>query len=212
MKSVKSLFLLAILIAVLPSAAAAAAIDMKNPRRALGREDDIRVDAQLLQETISPGSPIAVTYQIQNLTSAPIAIADKVAEASYDAESRTITLSLGSEVPLDGNVPKLVTIEPGEKKVFRAAAVAAINAAELRARRDSGPRYVRMKVSVLRNLEPFKALLGLQSRGPQPLPDELLDRWFESNDTIFLNAVPVRFSPAATRGFSAAERGGRGGF
>src|SRR6185436_2441155 len=47
------------------AAANAAGIDMNDPRRALGRENDVRIDAQLLQETVSPGTAIAVTYQIQ---------------------------------------------------------------------------------------------------------------------------------------------------
>src|SRR5436305_15242231 len=77
----------------------AAGVDFKDPRRALGREDDIKVDAQMLQETLSPGSPISVTYQVENLTSAPIAIADNVADASFDADSQTITVSLSPERP-----------------------------------------------------------------------------------------------------------------
>jgi hypothetical protein len=97
-------------------------IDMNDPRRALGREDDIRVDAQLLQETVSPGSPLGVTYQIQNLTKEPVAVAEKVCAASYDSESQTITLAVGSEVPVDGAMPRLAVIQPGEKKTFTTGA------------------------------------------------------------------------------------------
>ena len=197
------------------AAATAAAIDMDDPRRALGREHDIRVDAQLVRETVSPGSPIGVIYQIQNFTSSSIAVADKTASASYDDETRTITLALGAEVPQDGNLPHLVTIAPGEKKVFRAAAVPVLNAAAMR-RTMAAPRYVQLKVSVLRDLEPFAALIEKQSVSPQPLSDPLFDQWFESNATIFLNALPVHFSGsssgAAAAGAESRHMRGRGSF
>lgn len=194
------------------AAATAAAIDMDDPRRALGREHDIRVDAQLVKESVSPGSPIGVIYQIQNFTSSSIAVADKVASASYDDETRTITLAIGAEVPQDGNMPRLVTIAPGEKKVFRAAAVPVLNAAAMR-RTMAAPRYVQVKVSVLRDLEPFAALIENQSASPQPLPDPLFDRWFESNATIFLNALPVHFSGRSSgAGAESRHMRGRGSF
>ena len=62
---------------------------------------------------MSSGSTVGVTYQIQNLTTHPIAIADKVCSTSYDADSQTITLAIGSEVPANGMLPKMVTIEAG---------------------------------------------------------------------------------------------------
>src|SRR5947209_7530848 len=92
--------------------ARAAGVDFKDPRRALGREDDIRVDAEMIQETLSAGSPISVTYQIANLTSAPIAIADKIADATFDADSQTITISIGAEIPEGTAMPHL-TVIPG---------------------------------------------------------------------------------------------------
>src|SRR5213079_3094009 len=87
----------AILIA---AAAEAATIDMKDPKRAVGREDDVRVDAELARDSISSPVRIGVTYQVQNLTAASIAIADKIADTSYDPETQTITIAFGAEVPL----------------------------------------------------------------------------------------------------------------
>lgn len=186
------------------ASAAAGAIDMDDPRRVVGRENDIRIDAQLIQDTVSPGSPIGVTYQIQNFSSTPVAIADKIASASYDADSRTITVSIGSEVPDDGKMPHVITIGPGEKKVLRAGATPAMSAAELHHARG-GSHYVQVKVSILRNLVPFAKLIE-QGRGGQTLSDELFDQWFESNDTIFLNTVPVRFAPRSRTNFVGADR------
>jgi hypothetical protein len=204
------LFPLIAAIVLLPSAFAGG-IDMDDPRRTVGREDNVRVDAQLVQDTVSPGSPIGVTYQIENASSTPIAVADKVSDATYDTDSRTITVSIGSEVPSDGKMPHVVTVAPGEKKIFRTGVTPALGAAAARSSR-AHPRYVQIKVSILRNLAPFAHLIANQSNAEQVLPDDLYDRWFESNDTIFLNAVPVRFSVRRnTGGFAGADQRSIGG-
>ena len=197
MKTSKLFYALLAAITLLHAAAASAAnIDMNDPRRVVGRESDVRVDAQLLQDTVSPGSVVAVTYQIQNFTAAPIAIADRVTTASYDADTATITLAIGAEVPQDGRMPHVATIGPGEKKVFRTGATPALNAAALRSSLATRPRYVQVKVTVLRDVAPFSPLIDSQqqARTAPMLPDALFDKWFEANDTILLNTVPVRFS------------------
>ena len=213
MKSEKLLFaLLATIILIHAAAASAAAIDMDDPRRLVGRENDVRIDAQLVQDTVSPGSPIGVTYQIQNLSRHPVAIADKVSTASYDEDTRTVTLAVGAEVPPDGKMPHLVVIAPGEKKVFRAGATPTFNAAAIRTAMTSGPRYVQVKISILRDLAPFEALIAQPGRVPQMLSDAQFDSWFESNDSIFLNSVPVRYSPRRSNFASADRRDASGGF
>lgn len=186
-------------------AAAAAVIDMDDPRRALGRVDDVRVDAQLVTDTVSPGSPIGITYQIQNFTSYPVAVAHRVADASYDADSGTITVTIGAEVPPAGDMPQLITIAPGEKKVLRTAATPALNLGAIRTALARIPRYVQLKVAIVRDLVPFRSLMEAQATRPQPLPDELFDAWFESTDTILLNKLPVHFSTSG-RGTVSADR------
>jgi hypothetical protein len=195
--------LLAAIVLLHAAAATADSIDMDDPRRTVGREDDVRIDAQLMQDTVSPGTPISVAYQIQNLSSSPVAVADKIADATYDDDSRTITMSLGSEVPQDGKMPHVVIVAPGEKKVFRAAATPMLGAAATRSPMAS-PRFVQVKVTILRDLTPFANVPATQK-----LSDELFDKWFEANDTIFLNAVPVRFSTRRnSNGFVAADQRG----
>ena len=182
-------------VAITTTTLSAASIDMNDPRRSVGREDDVRIDAQLVTDTVSPGSPVGVTWQIQNFTPTAVAVATRVVDASYDTDSRTITLAIGSEVPQDGNMPAMVLVGPGEKKVFRAAATPALTAAASRAAGPT-PRFVQVKVSILRDLAPFLALIKSQTPDarPQHLSDELFDRWFESTDTIFLNALPVAWT------------------
>lgn len=189
--------LVAAALAVLMHAAAdAATIDMNDPLRAKGRENDVRIDAQLLTDTVSPGAAIGVTWQIQNFTDVPVAVATKATDASYDADTQTITVAIGSEVPEDGNMPEMVVVAPGEKKTFRSSATAAISPGSVRSGHGR-PRFVQVKVSILRKLEPFLALLRDPSPKPQPLSDELFEEWFESTDTIFLNSLPVHWSPRA---------------
>jgi hypothetical protein len=213
MKSCKVFVALFAAVASLDTAALPAAeIDMNDPRRVVGRENDVRVDAQLLDDTVTPGHPIGVTYQIENASPGTIAIADKVTDATYDDESSTITLSVGAEVPQDGRMPRVVLIAPGEKKVLRAGAMLSLAAGAVRTSRAAMPRFVQVKVTILRNLEPFRALISQ----PQPkvgpmLSDAQFDLWFESNATILLNTVPVRFSPnaPATASYSADQRTAR---
>ena len=195
---------------LLASAAAAAEIDMNDPRRAVGREDDVRIDAQLTRDHVSPGTPISVTYQIQNFTSTSVAIADKLSDASYDEDERTITLTIGAEVPVDGAMPHMVLIAPGEKKVLRASAVPVFTASTVRAVRNNAPRYVQVKVTILREITPFAELIQTQSRAR--LSDELFTRWMESSESIFLNSVPIGWSAreANPGTVDASQRSGRG--
>src|SRR5213080_509322 len=100
MRSSRWLVVVAVLSSTLVSAAAAAAhLNFRDPRRALAREDNIRVDAELGDDAITAGAPVAVTYQIENLSAATVAIADKVSDCDYDVDSQTITFSIGAEVP-----------------------------------------------------------------------------------------------------------------
>lgn len=201
-----SLALIAFITINSATAASAARIDMDDPRRALGREGDVRIDAQLSRETVTSGAPIGLTYQIQNLSASPIAIAHKVTDASYDDESRTITVVVGSEVPPDGNMPQVVLIAPGEKRVLQAAATPVMSAAALRLSRGAVPRYVQVKVAILRDVHPFLPLIRNQdARVKQRLTDEQFEKWFESNDTIYLNAVPVQYVPSSDTGVERRE-------
>jgi hypothetical protein len=213
MKSTRLFVFLLTAITLLHVAAAnAAGIDMEDPRRALGRENDVRVDAQVLNETVSPGMPIAVTCQIQNFTATPVAIAERIADASYDEESRTITFAIGSEIPTGDSVPRLVLIGPGEKKVFRVSATPVMNVrANSVTRFGNAPRFIQVKVNILRELGSFNDLIARQAAGPQPMSNELFDRWLESNDTIYLNSLPVHFAPRTNAG-AAERRGMAGGF
>ena len=193
MKSPRATIALAVL--VIAATAQAAKIDMRDPRRAVGREDDVRVDAELAQDSVSTHSKIGVVYQIQNLTQVPIALADKISDSTYDSDTQTITISFGAEVPDGATMPHLVVIAPGEAKTFRGCGSLNIPTPNIRSPWTPLPRFVQVKVTVLRDLEPFAALIEQQNKtaAAPPLNDEGFDRWVNSVQSGFLNLIPVRF-------------------
>lgn len=203
-------FLSAVSVSLLFAAAAQAAhVDMNDPRRALGREDNIRVDAELLQDFVSPSSSINVTYQIDNLSNQSIGIADKVSDVSYDPDSATITLSIGAEVPTGATMPHVVIIAPGEKRVFTAGGLVHVAVPQQRTPWTVVPRYVQIKVNVLRDIKPFAALLEQQARSSAApaLPNDLFDKWVDAIDSVFLNSIPVHWSGGNERSAGdASER------
>ena len=189
------LFLTAIAITLAAAAARAAHVDFSDPRRATGREDDIRVDAQLGDDTVSSGAPISITYQIENLSKSVVALADKITDTDYDSDSQTITISIGAEVPAGPNLPHIVTIKPGERRVFTAGTFVHVAVPAVRTQWTVVPRYVQIKVTLLRDVTPFARLIELQATSAVPpvLPNGMFDRWVESTDSVFLNAIPVRW-------------------
>ena len=208
MKSSKPFFA-AVMVSLLGAAVASAAhVDFNDPRRALGREGDVRVDAQLAQDVLSPNAPITVTYQIQNLSKATIAVADKITDTDFDLESLTVTLSIGAEIPPATQMPHLVTISPGEKRVLTTGSLLHVAVPSVRTRWTAVPRYVQVKVTVLKDVIPFAKLIEQQTRtaAPVALPNNMFDRWVEASDTILLNAIPVYWKGDSDRGTAASDR------
>jgi len=214
MKSPRAIALTVLLIA-LTTAAEAARVDMRDPRRALGREDDVRVDAELAQDSVSSHSNLAVTYQIQNLTDAPIAFADRKSEASYDSDTQTITVAFGAEVPDGETMPHLVIIAPGETKTFRGSGAVTIVTPSVRTPWLPVPRFVQIKVTVLLDVKPFTALIEQQNKtaaAPALDDDHSFDRWVNAVGSVFLNLIPVRWDGKSRKGGIDAEQAAPGGF
>lgn len=211
MKSSNSFFVATAVALVLSASAQAAKVDFNDPRRALGREDNIRVDAELSQEDVSSNSPLTVVYQIENLTKDPIAFADKSSDVSYEADSQTIVFSVGAEVPTGATMPHLVVIKPGEKQTFTAAGAVHVAVPNMRTPWTAVPRYVQIKVNVLKDLGPFADLISRQTATTTPiLPNDLFDKWVNAVDAVFLNTIPVHWGAGAPDAMTAvdASRGG----
>ena len=191
----------------------AAKVDMRDPRRAVGREDDVRIDAELSQDSVSAHSKLAVVYQVQNLTSSPIAIADKISDSAYDSETRTLTLSFGAEVPDGATMPHLVVIPPGQKKTFLGCGTVNVQMPSVRSPWTPVPQFVQIKVTILRDLTPFVGLIEQQDKtaAAPPLSNDVFDRWVGSVASVFLNPIPVRWeAKMPNRGGIDAEQSSPG--
>jgi hypothetical protein len=188
-------------------AALAAHVDFKDPKRALGREGDVRIDAELTQDQLSPTGPLNVTYQIENLSKSPVAIADKIFDTTFDADALTITLSIGAEVPPGPNMPHLVVIRPGEKRTLAGGTLIHIVTPNVRTPWTAVPKFVQIQVTLLRDVTPFASLIEQQSKTAVAvvLPDNMFDRWVENSESVVLNTIPVYWKNENRRG--SAESG-----
>lgn len=189
----------ALLFALLFAAACStgSTVDMSEPRRVVGTESAVRVDAQITDE-LRPGTPVGITYQITNQRSEAIAVADILPETNWDAETGTLTVSIGSEVPGLETLPRLIRINPGETKSFSTtASLTRI----LSMRSATVPRLMpqpllRLKVNFLGDTKPFAELLDIPEKMvvDSKRADELFNVWLERNEVVYTNAVPVKFS------------------
>lgn len=169
---------------------------MDEPRRVVGTENDVRIDAQILGDQLSPSIQIPVTYDITNQRPAAIAVADLIPEVTYDEETQIVTVSIGSEVPGVEFLPRLIVIPPGEKRTFKT--VARVNLVVSRGVTPMSrfPNALRVKLNFLSDTEPFQELITMTERAWQnpKLADELFPIWLEKNETVYTNALPMRWS------------------
>ena len=198
----KSSFAAALL--VLAGCASTSTVDMEEPRRVVGTENKVRIDAQVFGDHLSESARIAIKYDITNERNETIAIADLIPEASYDPDTQTVTVSIGSEVPGQEFLPRLLTIPPGEKKSFDAVARVNVIVSRTVTPTTRFPNALRIKLNFLGDTSRFEQLIAIPERvvrSPE-LADELFPVWLERNETVFTNALPMRwtFEPEATPG------------
>jgi hypothetical protein len=173
------------------------AVNMSEPRRIVGTENAVRVDAQVSADDVAPGAQIPITYEITNQRETAIAVAELIPETSYDQDSRMFTVNIGSEVPGNAMLPRLILIGPGEKKSFSTLArlvyVAPPRTADPIIR--EAPAGFRLKLNFLSDTEPFRQLIGISEMGiaDPKLADELFPLWLERNEVVYTNAIPMRW-------------------
>lgn len=165
-------------------------VDLDEAARLMGREGDVRVDAQLSTLDVRRGSNVGITYEVENLRPVPIAIADIVPEVTYDAQTGIITILLGSEVPGNAFLPRLDLVRSGERKTFRARVNLNVGSTV-----RTAPRAVRIRLSYLQDVEPFESLIEISEKAVHDpdLANSLFLKWIDSVRFVQTNEVPLHW-------------------
>jgi hypothetical protein len=181
-------------------------INMKAARRMVGTENNVRVDAEIYGEDLIQGGSIAIKYEITNQRATPILIADLIAQSNYDPDTRTVTIDVGSEIPGEELLPRLIAIPSGERRTFHTGA-------HINVRIPSNspwtpkPRALQLRVNFLGDPAPFAKLVDIPERAvrDRKLADELFPKWVEGNETVTTNALPMRWQGPPPSGMDDAS-------
>ncbi|HEV7485365.1 MAG TPA: hypothetical protein VGQ65_06750 [Thermoanaerobaculia bacterium] len=174
-------------------------INLKQARRMVGTENDVRVDAEINGEEMRQGVSIAIKYEVTNQRSTPILIADLIAQSNYDPDTRTVTIDVGSEIPGEEFLPRLISIPSGERRTFTIGANINVHA-PMSSPWTPKPRALQLRVNFLGDPAPFAMLVGIPERAvrDKKLADELFPKWVERNETVTTNALPMRWQGSAS--------------
>jgi len=181
------------------------AINMKEPRRMVGTENNVRVDAEIYGEDMIQGASISIKYEITNQRATPILIADLIAQSNYDPETRTVTIDVGSEIPGEELLPRLISIPSGERRTFTTGAHINVRM-PINSPWTPKPRALQLRVNFLGDPAPFAMLVDIPERAvrDKKLADELFPKWVERTETVTTNALPMRWQGPASSGFEDA--------
>lgn len=172
-------------------------VDMKEPRRMVGTENDVRIDAEIYGDTLSQGVSIAFKYDITNQRSSPILIADLLTQTNYDPDTRTITIVIGSEIPGEEVLPRLLSIPSGARRSFSTGAHINIQT-PLASPWIPKPRALQIRVNFLGDPRPFLKLIDIPEKAvrDRQLAAELFPKWVEGNETVTTNELPMHWQTA----------------
>jgi hypothetical protein len=178
-------------------AATPGSINMKEPRRMVGTENNVRVDAELYGEELVQGSSIAIKYEITNQRSSPILIADLIAQTNYDPDTRVVTVDIGSEIPGEEFLPRLISIPSGERRSFNTGAHINIRT-PVNSPWVPRPSALQLRVNFLGDAAPFIKLVDIPEKAVHDpkLAAELFPKWVERNETVTTNSLPMRWQSA----------------
>jgi len=189
-------------------------VDMSEPRRVVGTENDVRIDAEVYGDTLAPNVNIPIKYDITNNRSTTILVADLLLLASYDPETLMVTVDIGSEIPGERFLPRLVSIPSGGKKSFNSSAHVSILHNPTSTPFSPRPNKLRLRVNFLGETKPFEKLIDIPERAVHDpeLAEAIFTKWVEGNETVVTNTLPMRWRTAGTsdEGMAPASRRRRG--
>ncbi len=174
------------------------AVDVKEPRRALGTENNVRIDAEVYSDSLTPSSTIPIKYDVTNHRQRTILVADLIPVAVYDPDTQTVTVSLGAEIPGENFLPRLIAIRPEERKSFSVSAHVAI-AANPGTPWTPRPNGVRIRLNFLDDTVTFAKLIDIPEKAvyDPKLAADLFQKWVENNEAVVTNTLPMRWQGGA---------------
>lgn len=190
-------------------------VDMNEARRVVGTENGVRVDAEVFGDRLMSNMSLALKYDITNQRATPILIADIIPQANYDPDTHTVTVDIGTEIPGERFLPRLIPIQSGQKKSF-ATGVHLVIVASASAPWQPHPNALRLKINFLSDAQPFEKLISIPERAVHDpdLATALFTKWVERNETVVTNVLPMRWMTGSTDEPTPAvpqRRGRRGG-
>src|SRR5205085_5292899 len=167
---------------------------MSEPRRVVGTESDVSVDAEIYSDRLGPDITLPMKYDVTNHRATTILISDLLPESTYDPETHMVTINIGAEIPGEQFLPRLIPVRPGERRSFSTAAHVVIVA-------NPGspwvprPNALRLKVNFLGDPSPFQKLISIPEKAVHDpaLAAQLFANWVEGNETVFTNTLPMRW-------------------
>ena len=168
------------------SAGPPAGVDFDDHYRFAGTQAGVRVDAQIVGS--ASDLPLRLVYEVENHRSEEIAIVTDASMSSYDPLSRTVTVSLGAEVP-EGEHVQVTRIRPGERRTF--TAIAHRTGSTTRMGTSGTARFVRLQLTYLRNLTRFEVIAGEGSQANIQVSEAVLPAWLETNERLMTNTLPL---------------------
>ncbi len=188
-------FALLSLLLIVVGCATTSPVDMKEARRVVGTENGVRVDAEVFGDRLTPNMSIALKYDITNQRGTSILVADILPEAHYDPDTQMVTISIGTEIPGEQFLPRLIPIQPGEKKSF-STGVHVVIVANPTTPWQPRPNALRLKINFLGETQGFADLIAIPERAvhnPQ-LAEALFPKWVEGNESVTTNTLPMRWA------------------
>jgi hypothetical protein len=169
-------------------------VNMKEPRRMVGTENSVRIDAEIYGEDLVQGASIAIKYDVTNQRPQPILIADLIPQTNYDPDTRTITIDIGSEIPGEEFLPRLISIPSGARRSFQTGAHVNVRV-PMQSPWTPRPNALQLRINFLGETAPFLKLIDIPERAvrDRQLAAEIFPKWVEGNETVTTNALPMRW-------------------